>query len=323
MLTTKGNCSKYYYYKDLNYEERESELYLTILLKSPSADGLEVGCINSLKIPFTQIPLQSNSSWVGLHTYLVLKENLWSEPDHRFYSTPFSISIGFSPHQVKYLHSVYGSSKPIEINTKAYFSYLEWVTYNIYGLNKVEYNNLYGEKNFTAVPPSFSSIVDEFKFILQIYKTPLVTESSKSVISIAYKNCDYDQVISIDNCLVFFSITLDPINKCLVSKVFWEWDNCEGKFNFIELQQILNERIYSFMSQDIQKLWQESDYYEDKLPMSFSYYKEFNYEGLRSYCTLENNINARRYLYSLLTIDLVYTSDLDIQTFLSSVYLYG
>ena len=77
------------------------------------------------------------------------------------------------------------------------------------------------------------------------------------------------------------------------------------------------------MSQDIQKLWQESDYYEDKLPMSFSYYKEFNYEGLKSYCTLENNINARRYLYSLLTIDLVYMNDLDIQTFESSIYLYN
>ena len=45
------------------------------------------------------------------------------------------------------------SSTPIDINTGAYFSYLEWVAYNIYGLNKVEYNNLYWEKNFTAVPP--------------------------------------------------------------------------------------------------------------------------------------------------------------------------
>ena len=77
------------------------------------------------------------------------------------------------------------------------------------------------------------------------------------------------------------------------------------------------------MSQDIQKLWHESDYYVEELPMSFNYYKGANYEGLKSYCILENNINARRYLYSLLTIDLVYTSDLDIQTFLSSVYLYS
>ena len=323
MLTTKGNCSKYYYYKDLNYEERIGEPYLTILLKSPPVDTFELGCINSLETPFTQIPLQSNSSLVNLRTYLVLKEDLWSEPEYRSYDTPFSISVGLSSQQVKYLYSTNYNSKPTNINTKAYFSYLEWVAYHIYKLNGIKYNGLYAQKNFTAVPPSFSCIVDEFKFILQIYKTPLVIEGCKPVISVVYRNCNYDQVINVDGCLVFFSITLDPINKCLVSKVFWEWDNCEGKFNFIELQQILNERIYSFMSQDIQKLWQESDYYEDKLPMSFSYYKEFNYEGLRSYCTLENNINARRYLYSLLTIDLVYTSDLDIQTFESSIYLYS
>ena len=125
MLTTKGNSKKYYYYRDLNYEERIGEPYLTILLKSPSVDTFELGCINSLETPFTQIPLQSNSSLVNLRTYLVLKEDLWSEPDHRFYSTPFSISIGFSSQQVEYLYSVCNSYIPIDINTRAYFSYLE------------------------------------------------------------------------------------------------------------------------------------------------------------------------------------------------------
>tara|TARA_B110000285_G_scaffold103561_1_gene117892 strand:+ start:265 stop:642 length:378 start_codon:yes stop_codon:yes gene_type:complete len=125
MLTTKGNPKKYYYYRDLNYEERIGEPYLTILLKSPSVDTFELGCINSLETPFTQIPLQSNSSLVNLRTYLVLKEDLWSEPEHRSYDTPFSVSIGLSSQQVKYLYSTNYNSKPTNINTKAYFSYLE------------------------------------------------------------------------------------------------------------------------------------------------------------------------------------------------------
>ena len=220
MLFTDSNYMKYRYYRGQNIKELENEKHLTTLLKSPPEDTLELGCINSVKIPFTQVPLQLNSCSINLRTYLILEEDLWSEPDHTVYNTTFSIYIGLSARRIKPLHSLNHRSKPTDINTRAYFSYLEWVVCNIYKLNSIVYNGLYVEKGFTSSPPNFSCIIDEFKFLLNIYKTPLFNGGYQPAVSLVCKNYNYDQVLNINNCLLFFSINIDPIGKRLVSKVF-------------------------------------------------------------------------------------------------------
>ncbi len=203
-----------------------------------------------------------------------------------------------------------------------YFSDIKSIIEDDYGFSGFTYEESPSGKEFLLELSLYAPIysVEEFKFILYVYKNPIEFKNNYLQVNTNYANTDFIYSVNMGTLTIFFDISLNEDETYCITRIFWlyqerlKFDLKEpNPFDYTELQQQVNCALYrelstSWFYEFIDLAEEDPNYTGEDMHMAFKYYREGVFEGLQSICDFHNNNYSKRYLTFLLTYRLMYIS---------------
>lgn len=218
-------------------------------------------------------------------------------------------------------HNSWNMEEISDYDMQSYYQDIEYIILNCYTLSNFKQWNTTHFKRFecSLLSANLLNSIETIKLVLYTYQNPIEFKDNYLRVNTDYLSNNFVYSLDVEGVVVYFNIYLSVDEVTCIAEVYWlctertnsDWDN-RITLNSMHLERNLNFTLLRDIDitwgWEIEKLMIKDRYYTAcNWPMSFKYYNDGSYEGIRSECKVDSK-HIRRYLTTLMQYRLYYMS---------------
>ena len=167
--------------------------------------------------PKTVTPLELYPPKIRLRTSIYLSKGPTGRPNPIKGNEPNDLCFSFES-----IHYSFNIDIISEYEMQNYYNDLEFIVRENYGFSNSQHKLNFREKEFWFKLDVMAGIysVEEFKFILYLYKNPIEYQNNHLQINTNYTNPNYVYKIQVSNITIFFDIDLDKNETYCLTRIY-------------------------------------------------------------------------------------------------------